>query len=69
MGELIEFKLPAAAALRRRGRGAPAAILFFTGVRREVMGDSAAHTPPALTSGEGAGKPSRKTRSAAESGA
>ncbi len=44
MGELLAFKLPART--RRTAHPAqPGAILFFTGVRREIMVDAADFRP------------------------
>ena len=79
MGELIAFRLPKNALRPRRAQRRWATILFFTGVRRETMGrdNNGEGAPPAKraprASGKDAasnlGKPSRKSRGGAESGA
>jgi hypothetical protein len=84
MGELIAFRLPKNALRPRRARWQWGTVLFFTGVRREIMGREIMGreimgevAPPAKRApggsgqdaGKGAAKPSRKDRGAAESGA
>ena len=59
--ELIAFKLPKGATRRVRRQTQPATILFFTGVRREIMVDAApSHCSPHAR--EDARKPSGKAR-------
>lgn len=89
MGELIAFRLPKNALRPRRAQWQWGTVLFFTGVRREIMGREIMGreimgreimgevAPPAKRApggsgqdaGNGAAKPSRKGRGAAESGA
>jgi hypothetical protein len=70
MGELIAFKARNAAMRPGGGLKHPAAILFFTGVRREIIGVGAPSSQRLpVKSGKAAGKPSGESRGASESGA
>jgi len=64
MGELIAFKLPKGATRRIRGQMQPATILFFTGVRREVMVAAPSNHSPCAR--KDARKPSGKARDKSE---
>jgi hypothetical protein len=67
MGELIAFKLPKGATRRIRAQTPPATILFFTGVRREILMDAApSHRSPRPR--KDARKPSDKARDKNEAG-
>jgi hypothetical protein len=64
MGELIAFKLPKGATRRIRRQMQPATILFFTGVRREVMVAAPLNHSPCGR--KDARKPSGKARDKSE---
>ncbi len=68
MGELIAFKLPKSAARRVRAPMGSAKILFFTGVRREIMSDAAPSSCLPVLPKE-AGKAVRINRDKSEAGA
>jgi hypothetical protein len=68
MGELVAFKLPKGATRRIRAQMQPATILFFTGVRREIVVDAApSNRSPCAR--KDARKPSGEARDKSEAGA